>query len=186
MLAIVLTLTLAAPNVAGLARKNHNARVDDTNILRSTWMSWPGNVPASWPTHQSSPTPSGKEKKWKPCSRNSRIRSDCVACVCGDYGLFVSSSSWRRLPRTSSDWSASSAKGRNQRWRQLNNIDHQNSLYRSALASKNLFSKPLFQHPQALAQVCAVCSPRTGILSVTAIFHQLTRVPLVEHTGIFF
>src|SRR6202171_437996 len=63
MFAIVLTLTLAAPNAAVHARKNHNARVDDTNILPSTGMNWPGNVPASWPTRPSSPTRSGKEKK---------------------------------------------------------------------------------------------------------------------------
>jgi transposase len=50
-------------SVVGHACKNHNARVDDTNILRSTGMSWPGKVPASWPTHQSSPTHSGKEQK---------------------------------------------------------------------------------------------------------------------------
>src|SRR3979490_758857 len=87
--------------------------------------------------------PSGKERRWKPCSRNSRIRSDCVACVCGDYGLFVSSFSWRRGPRTSSDWSASSAKGKNQRWRRLSNLDHQNSHYRNALASK----EPLLNAP---------------------------------------
>ena len=25
-----------------------------------------------------------KERRWRRCSRNSRIRSDCVACACGD------------------------------------------------------------------------------------------------------
>jgi len=25
-----------------------------------------------------------RKKRWKPCSRNSRIRSDCVACACAD------------------------------------------------------------------------------------------------------
>ena len=27
---------------------------------------------------------SEREKRWKPCSPNSRIKSDCVVCVCGD------------------------------------------------------------------------------------------------------
>ena len=44
----------------------------------------PGNAHGSWRTRQSLPRHSGKERRWKPCSRNSRIRSDCVACVCGD------------------------------------------------------------------------------------------------------
>jgi transposase len=44
----------------------------------------PGNALASWSTPQSSPRHSGKGKRWKPCSRNSRIRSDCVACACAD------------------------------------------------------------------------------------------------------
>ncbi len=35
-------------------------------VWRSTWMSWPDNVPASWPTHQSLPTHSGKEKSSSP------------------------------------------------------------------------------------------------------------------------
>jgi hypothetical protein len=30
-------------------QKKQNARVDGINILPFTWMSWPGNVPASWP-----------------------------------------------------------------------------------------------------------------------------------------
>ena len=46
-----------------------------------------------------------------------RIRSDCVASVCGDYGLCGSSSSWRRLPRTSNDWSASSANRQHPLWK---------------------------------------------------------------------
>ena len=98
--------------------------------------------------------PSGKERRWKLCSRNSRIRSNCVACACGDYGLFVSSSSWRRLPRTSSDCSASSAKGKNQRWRRLCNLDHENSLYRSALGIEGTSSqRPFFNTRGILRQL---------------------------------
>ncbi len=51
---------------------------------------------------------SGKERRWRPCSRNSKIRSDCGACVCGDSGPCASSSSWQLSPRTSSDSFASS------------------------------------------------------------------------------
>ena len=39
-------------------------------FLPSTWMSQPGNAHASWRRRQSSPTHSGTERKWKPCSRN--------------------------------------------------------------------------------------------------------------------
>jgi len=45
--------------------------------------------------------------------------------------------------------SVSSATGINQHWRRLSNLDHKNSHYRSALASK-VFSTPLFQHPLAI------------------------------------
>ena len=68
-----------------------------------------GNAHGSWRKRQSSPMPSDKGRRWKPCSRSSRIRSDCGASVCGDYGLCGSSSSWQPWPRTSSDWCASSA-----------------------------------------------------------------------------
>jgi len=70
-----------------------------------------------------------------------------IAWYSGDYGLFVNSFSWRRLPRTSSDWSASSAKGKNQRWRRLRNLDHENSHYRSALASKEPLLNATFSTP---------------------------------------
>ena len=33
---------------------------------------------------QSLPRHSGNERRWKPCSPNSRIKSACVACACGD------------------------------------------------------------------------------------------------------
>jgi hypothetical protein len=72
-------------------------------FLPFTWTRLPGNARGTWRTRQSLPRHSGKERRWKPCSRNSRIRSDCVASVCGDYALCGSSSSWRPRPRTSSD-----------------------------------------------------------------------------------
>jgi transposase len=71
-------------NAVVRARKKHNAPVEHSAILPSTWMSLPGNVRASWPIHQSSPMHSAKGRKWKPSSRNSRIRSDCVACGYAD------------------------------------------------------------------------------------------------------
>ena len=43
-----------------------------------------GNGHANWPTRQSSLTHNAKERKWEPCSRNSRIRSDYAACACAD------------------------------------------------------------------------------------------------------
>ena len=49
-------------------------RVSIAYSLEYAWMNRPGNVHASWPTRQSSPTHSGKERRWKRCSRNSRIR----------------------------------------------------------------------------------------------------------------
>src|SRR5437879_7256929 len=41
-------------------------------------MSPPGNVRETWQTRLALRTPSGKERRWKRCSQNSRIRSDCV------------------------------------------------------------------------------------------------------------
>jgi hypothetical protein len=66
------------------ARKTRNAPAEHSAILPSTWRSPPGNAHASWPTRQSSRTHRGKERRWKPGLRNSRIRSDCVAYVYGD------------------------------------------------------------------------------------------------------
>src|SRR5207249_6599256 len=42
-----------------------------------------------------------------------RIKSDFVAYACGNLSSFASNSSWQRPPRTSNDWSASSAKRHN-------------------------------------------------------------------------
>jgi hypothetical protein len=39
-------------------------------VLSSTRTNQPDNVLGSWSTRQSSPKHSGKERKWKPCSRN--------------------------------------------------------------------------------------------------------------------
>src|ERR1700686_4463212 len=117
MFVTVLTPISAAASAVGPVRKKRNAPVGDISISPFTWMRRPGNALASWSTHQSSRRRSGKERRGKRCSRNSRIRSDFVAGVCGDYGLFVSSSSWRRLPRTSSDWSASSANRQYPLWK---------------------------------------------------------------------
>ncbi len=85
------------------ARSDHNAPVLPSEALSSTRTNPPGNVHGSWSTRQSSPKHSGKERRWKPCSRNSRIRSGCGASVCADYGSCGSSSSWRLWLRTSSD-----------------------------------------------------------------------------------
>ena len=71
-------------NAVVRARKKRNAPVEHSVILPSTWMSLPGNGHASWPTRHSSRTHSGKERRWKHCSRNSRIRSDCAGSACGD------------------------------------------------------------------------------------------------------
>ena len=43
-----------------------------------------GSVHESWRTHPSSRRRSGKERRWKPCSRNSRIRLGCGAYACAD------------------------------------------------------------------------------------------------------
>src|SRR6476660_5186158 len=66
MSAIVLTLTSAASNVAGLAFKKLNAPAGDINISPFMCMSRPDNAHGSWPTRQSSLMPSGKERRWKP------------------------------------------------------------------------------------------------------------------------
>src|SRR5437899_129351 len=70
-------------NAVVRARKKRNAPVEHSVILPSTWMSLPGNGHASWTTRHSSRTHSGKERRWKHCSRNSRIRSDCAGSACG-------------------------------------------------------------------------------------------------------
>ena len=67
----------------GVCAKSPMHQWSDFAFLPSTWMNPPGNAPGSWRPHQSSPMHSGKEKRWKPCSRNSRIRSACAACACG-------------------------------------------------------------------------------------------------------
>ena len=74
----------SAQTLWGVCAKSAMHQRGVPSFLPSTWMSRPGNAHASWPTRQSSRRHSGKERRWKPCSRNSRIRSDCVACACGD------------------------------------------------------------------------------------------------------
>ena len=71
-------------NVAVRARKRRNAPRGRTSISPSTSTNPPGNALATWSTRQPSRTHNGKERRWKRCSRNSRIRSDFVACACGD------------------------------------------------------------------------------------------------------
>jgi hypothetical protein len=58
-----------AKNVAH-ARSDHNAPVLPSGALSSTRTNQPDNVRGSWSTRQSSPKHSGKERRWKPCSRN--------------------------------------------------------------------------------------------------------------------
>ena len=41
-----------------------------SGALSSTKTNQPDNVRGSWSTRQSSPKHSGKERRWKPCSRN--------------------------------------------------------------------------------------------------------------------
>ena len=59
----------------------------------------------------------GKERRWKPCSRNSRIRSDCVACAWADWSSCGSSSSWQPWHRMSSGWCGSPANRQALRWK---------------------------------------------------------------------
>jgi outer membrane protein assembly factor BamB len=66
------------------ARKEGDAPVQLSALLSSTGTNRLGNGRGCWRTHQSSPMPSGKERRWKPYSRNSRIRLGCGACACGD------------------------------------------------------------------------------------------------------
>ena len=73
----------SAQTLWGMLAKSTMHQWSDISISPSTWMNRPGNAHGSWRTRQSSPRHSGKERRWKPCSRNSRIRSGCVACACG-------------------------------------------------------------------------------------------------------
>jgi hypothetical protein len=52
------------------ARSGHKAPVLPSGALSSTRTNQPDNVRGSWSTRQSSPKHSGKERRWKPCSRN--------------------------------------------------------------------------------------------------------------------
>ena len=52
------------------ARSGRSAPVRLSGVLSSTRTNQPDNVRGSWPTRQSSPKHNGKEKRWKPCSRN--------------------------------------------------------------------------------------------------------------------
>jgi hypothetical protein len=62
--------SLGSGEVGSGRRAAGNAPVGDISISPFTGMRRPGNALASWSTHQSSPRHSGKERKWKPCSRN--------------------------------------------------------------------------------------------------------------------
>jgi transposase len=78
------TTTSGLASVVVRAHKEGNAPVQLSGLLSSTGTNRLGNGHVSWRTRQSSRRHNGREKKWKRCSRNSRIRSDCVACACGD------------------------------------------------------------------------------------------------------
>ena len=63
-----------------------------------------------------------------------------VACACVERSSFASNSSWQRPPRTSNDWSASSAKEQNRRWLQHScNLTGEAILSTGALATKTTF-----------------------------------------------
>jgi Transposase DDE domain. len=61
------------------ARSDHNAPVLPSGALSSTRTNQPDNVRGSWSTRQSSPKHSGKERRWKPCSRTEE--SDRIAAL---------------------------------------------------------------------------------------------------------
>ena len=63
---------------------SRNVPVVATGISPFTCMSRCGNGPGSWRTRKPSSRRNGKERRWRRCSLNSKIRSDYVACVCGD------------------------------------------------------------------------------------------------------
>src|SRR5258708_7239458 len=65
-----LTTTSGHAKSVARARSGHNAPVLPSGALSSTKTSQPDNVRGSWSTRQSSPKHSGKERRWKPCSRN--------------------------------------------------------------------------------------------------------------------
>jgi hypothetical protein len=58
--------TSGPASVVVRARKGHTAPVPPSGVLSSTSMNRPGNAPGTWRTRQSSPMPSGKERRWKP------------------------------------------------------------------------------------------------------------------------
>ena len=72
----------SAQTLWGMLAKSAMHQRSDSSILPSTCMNRPGNAHGSWRTRPSSPRHSGKERRWKPCLRNSRIRSGCAACAC--------------------------------------------------------------------------------------------------------
>jgi IS5 family transposase len=66
----VLTTTSGPAKSVARARSDHNAPVLPSGASSSTRTNQPDNVRGSWSTRQSSPKHSGKERRWKPCSRN--------------------------------------------------------------------------------------------------------------------
>ena len=78
------TTTSEPASVVVRAHKKGNAPVQLSGPLSSTGTNRLGKEHGSWRIRQSSRRHNGRERKWKRCSRNSRIRSVCAACACGD------------------------------------------------------------------------------------------------------
>src|SRR5207249_2576060 len=85
-----------------------------------------------------------------------RIKSDFVAYACGNLSSFASNSSWQRPPRTSNDWSASSAKRHNPSCpRRLSCSPPKKNSGRPQCSRPRqcLFPALVFQHPRLVSTV---------------------------------
>src|ERR1700733_14265622 len=129
-------------------QSDRNAPVRPSVVWSFTSTNRPDNVRGSWSIRRSSRKHSDNGRKWRRCSPNSRIRSDCAACVCGDSSLCASSSSWQRSLRTSSDWCASSVSRQHRFCRPpLNRTDTRKPPPACSQIKKRSV-EGLFQHPR--------------------------------------
>src|SRR5205085_1934209 len=174
--------TSAARNAAEHAHKKHNARLDDTSISPFTFMSRYDNAHGSWRKRPSSRRHNDKGRRWKRCSRNSRIRSGCAACGYDASSSLGSSSGLRQRFRTSSDWCASSA---SHQYRCLSATRCQRATRRSLHhTATEPCNQRLFQHPRLFTTCewpCLLCAiPSVKIRRRDGAGHKTVVVAVVE------
>src|SRR5438128_3746874 len=98
--------------------------------------------------------------------------------------LFGSSSSWQRLRKTSSDWSASSAKEQNRRWLRHNcNLTEKRSpQLQHSRPRQHSFPTRLFQHPQAFTPK-TLCTNNLSFVTMLETKIQSQKIKKLQTLG---